>query len=209
MPSRKYVPLMVGKARGDMSFTGALIPLVNVGTVVFMPLMAPLMVTGLTITAGDLAKPLLLSVFLPMMIGAAILHYAETAAQKILPAVKVVAQLTLVLILVYGIVLYGREMIATAGSFSLLSMTIFIVAMATITYRFGFGLKQNQRSAMSLVMFSRNSAAVLPALLAIPNLDPRILTMTILWGVVQMTLSPIAARIFGKQAGETVSGDTI
>ena len=207
-PAAKYVPLMVDKARGDMNFTGALIPLVNVGIVVFMPLIAPLMVTGLTITAGDLAKPLLLSVFLPMMIGAAILHYAETAATKILPAVKVIAQLTLVLILVSGIVVYGREMIATAGSFSLLSITIFIVVMATITYRFGFGLKQNQRSAMSLVMLSRNSAAVLPALLAIPDLDPRILTMTILWGVLQMTLSPIVATIFGKQAGKAVGGNT-
>ena len=206
-PAAKYVPLMVDKARGDMNFTGALIPLVNVGIVVFMPLMGPLMVKGLTITAGDLAKPLLLSVFLPMMIGAAILHYAETAAQKILPAVKVVAQLTLVLIAVSGMVVYGREMIATAGSFSLLSITIFIVVMATITYRFGFGLKQNQRSAMSLVMLSRNSAAVLPALLAIPDLDPRILTMTILWGVLQMTFSPIVARIFGKLAGETIAGE--
>jgi BASS family bile acid:Na+ symporter len=205
-PAAKYVPLMVEKARGDMGFTGALVPLVNVGTVVFMPLMAPLMVTGLTITAGDLAKPLLLSVFLPMMIGAAILHYAETAAQKILPAAKVVAQLTLYLILVYGIVVHGREMIATAGSFSLLSITIFIVGMATITYRFGFGLKQNQRSVMSLAMLSRNSAAILPVLFAIPNLDPRILTMTILWGVLQITLSPIAARIFAKQAGKTVAG---
>ena len=61
---------------------------------------------------------------------------------------------------------------------------------------------------MSLAMLSRNSAAILPALFAIPNLDPRILTMTILWGVLQITLSPIAARIFAKQAGETVAGDT-
>jgi transcription elongation GreA/GreB family factor len=29
--------------------------------------------------------------------------------------------------------------------------------------------------------------------------------MTILWGVLQITLSPIAARIFAKQAGETVA----
>ena len=97
-PAAPYVPLMVEKARGDMGFTGALIPLVLIGTVVFMPLMAPLMVTGLTITAWDLVKPLFLTVFLPMGIGAAILHYAETAATRILPAVKVIAQITLYLI---------------------------------------------------------------------------------------------------------------
>ncbi len=186
-----------------MAFTGALIPLVLIGTVVFMPLMGPLMIKGVTITAWDLVKPLFLTVFLPIGIGAAILHYAETAATRILPAVKVIAQITLYLIFVYGVVIYGPEMIATAGSFALLAITIFIVGMATITYLFGFGLKQNQRSVMSLSMLSRNSAAILPVLFAIPNLDPLILTMAIMWGVWQIILSPIAARIFGKLAGKT------
>jgi len=35
---------MVGRARGDMGFAGALIPLVAVGTVLLMPLMAPLLI---------------------------------------------------------------------------------------------------------------------------------------------------------------------
>ena len=201
-PAAKYVPLMVEKARGDMGFTGALIPLVNIGTVVFMPLMGPLFVKGLTVSAGDLAKPLFLTVFLSMALGAALLHYAESVATKILPAVKVIAKITVKLVGVFGAVIYAREMIATAGSFALLSITIFMVGMALITYRFGFGLKQNQRSVMSLAMLSRNSAAILPAVFAIPNLDPRILTMCIMWGVWQIVLSPIAARIFGRLAGK-------
>ena len=67
-PCAPYVPLMVAKARGDMNFTGALIPLVMVGAVVSIPLIGPLFVKGLTVTAGDLAKPLALTVFLPMVI---------------------------------------------------------------------------------------------------------------------------------------------
>ena len=101
-PAAKYVPLMVEKARGDMGFTGALIPLVNIGTVVFMPLMAPLMVKGLAVSAGDLAKPLFLTVFLSMALGAALRHYAESAATKILPAVKVIAKITVKLVGVFG-----------------------------------------------------------------------------------------------------------
>ena len=38
-PCAPFFPLMVPKARGDMSFAGALVPLVAVGTVIFMPLM--------------------------------------------------------------------------------------------------------------------------------------------------------------------------
>ena len=48
-PCAPFLQQMVGKARGDMGFAGAFIPLVAVGTVVLMPLMAPLLIKGLTI----------------------------------------------------------------------------------------------------------------------------------------------------------------
>jgi hypothetical protein len=49
------------------------------------------------------------------------------------------------------------------AAFALLSMTLFMVGMGLITYRFGFGMKQNQRSVMALGMGTRNIAAVLAA----------------------------------------------
>ena len=76
-PVRPFLQQMVAKARGDMGFAGALIPLVAVGTVVLMPLMAPVLIPGLTISTWALAKPLLLTILLPLLIGAAIRHYAD------------------------------------------------------------------------------------------------------------------------------------
>ena len=207
-PCAPFIPVMVGKARGDVSFTAALIPIVAVATVVFMPLMGPLMIKGLTISAWDLVKVLLMYILIPLALGAAIRHYAELVATKILPAVNVIAKISTVLVGVCGAVVYAREMIATVGSFALLSMTVFMVVMGLITYRFGFGLRQNQRSVMSLGMLTRNGSVVLIAAVAIPNVDPVLITfiiMYILWSVV---LAAIAARIFGKQAGETVGGNT-
>jgi BASS family bile acid:Na+ symporter len=90
-PAAPFLPLLVERARGDMSFAGALVPLVAVGTVVFMPLMGPLLVKGVSITIWMLAKPLLLTILLPLIIGVAFRHYAETAATRIIPAVNVIA----------------------------------------------------------------------------------------------------------------------
>jgi len=101
-------------------------------------------------------------------------------------------------------VLYGPEMLDTMGSFALLSMTIFMVGMGLITYRFGFGLRQDQLSVMSLGMLTRNGAAVLIAALAIPNVDPRIITMTVMWVIWSLVLAAIVARIFAKLAAKTV-----
>ena len=208
-PCAPFLQQMVGKARGDMGFAGALIPLVAVGTVVLMPLMAPLLIKGLTINTWSLAKPLLLTILLPLVIGALIRHYADTAATRIFPAVKGLALLSTLLTIVWCLVIYGRGMLNTAGEFALLSMTLFMVGMGLITYRFGFGLKQNQRSVMALGMGTRNVAAVLAAALAIPNADPRIVTMVVMWTLWSVVLAAMGARIFAKQAGKTVEGGAV
>jgi len=41
-----------------------------------------------TISTWSLAKPLLLTILLPLMVGAAIRQYADTVATKIFPAVR-------------------------------------------------------------------------------------------------------------------------
>ena len=199
-PCAPFLQQMVGKARGDVGFAGALIPLVAVGTVVFMPLMAPFMIKGLTISAWALAKPLLLTILLPLVIGALIRHYADQGATKIFPAVKVLALVSTLLTVIWCLTLYGKSMLDTAGEFALLAMTIFMVGVGVITYVFGFGLKQNQRSVMSLGMGTRNIAAVFAAALAIPDADPRIMVMVIMWTLWSVALAAIAARVFLKHS---------
>jgi len=204
-PVTAFLPLMVEKARGDMNFAAALVPLVMVGTVILMPLMAPLMIKGVTVSAWSLAKPLFLTVFLPLAIGAATRHFAESVTVKILPAAQVIAKITTVAVALCGIVVFARPMLNTVGSFALLSVILFMVVIALISYLFGFGLKQSQRSVMSLGMLTRNSGPALIAALAIPNADSHILTLIVLLNLGGFVLSPIAAAIFGKLAGKTVT----
>jgi len=205
-PCAPFLQQMVGKARGDMGFAGALIPLVAVGTVVLMPLMAPLLIKGVTISTWSLAKPLLLTILLPLLVGAAFRHYAGNGATRIFPAVRGLALLSTLLTIVWCLVIYGQGMLNTAGSFALLSMTLFMVGMGLITYRFGFGMKQSQRSVMALGMGTRNVAAVLAAALAIPNADPRIVVMTVMWTLWSVVLAAMGAKIFARQAGDIAAG---
>jgi bile acid:Na+ symporter, BASS family len=205
-PVAPFLQQMVVKARGDMGFAGALVPLVMVGTVVLMPLMAPLLITGVTISTGALAKPLLLTILLPLIIGVAIRHFTDKGATGIFPAVKGLAQLSTLLTILWCLVIYGQGMLNTAGELALLSMTLFMVGMGLITYFAGFGLKQNQRSVMSLGMGTRNIAAVLAAALAIPNGDPRIVVMTIMWTLWSVVLAAIGAKIFARLAGKAEAG---
>ena len=208
-PIAPFFPIMAKQVRGDMSFAGALFPLAVIGTVILLPLIGPMVVKGLTINFLDLAKPLFMTLLLPMIIGVAARHFAETIVNKIIPAVNMIAKIITLLMITQCFVIYGQEMLTTAGSFALLSGTIFMVVMAVITYRFGFGLKQNQRSVMSIGMLQRNLGAILIAALAIPNVDPLIITFTIMWGIWSAVLSVIAVRIFTRQKGKTVPKNTV
>jgi BASS family bile acid:Na+ symporter len=203
-PCAPFLQQMVGKARGDMGFAGALIPLVAVGTVVLMPLMAPLLIKGVTISTAALAKPLVLTILLPLVIGAAIRHSADQAATRMFPAVKGFALVSTLLTILWCLVIYGRGMLNTAGEFALLSMTLFMVGMGLVTYSVGFGMKQGQRSVMALGMGTRNVAAVLAAALAIPNADPNIVVMTVMWTLWSVVLAGIGAQIFARQADTIV-----
>jgi BASS family bile acid:Na+ symporter len=208
-PIAPFFPIMAKQARGDMSFAGALFPLAIIGTVVFLPLIGPLVIKGLTINPLDLAKPLFMTLLLPMAIGIAARHFAERIVIMIVPAVNAIAKIITLLMITQCFVIYAPEMLATAGSFALLSGTIFMVVMAVITYRFGFGLKQNQRSVMSVGMLQRNLGAILIAAFVIPNVDPRVITFTIMWGIWSAVLSIIAVRIFTRQTGKTVPDNTV
>ena len=55
---------------------------------------------------------------------------------------------------------------------------------------------------MALGMGTRNVAAVLAAALAIPNADPLIVTMTVMWTLWSVVLAAIGARIFSRTGRE-------
>jgi len=205
-PCAPILQQVVGKARGDVGFAGAFIPVVTIGTVVLMPLLAPVLIKGLTVSPAALAKPLLLTILLPLVIGASIRHYADKAATKIFPAVKGLAFLSTLACIVWCLTLYGRGMINTAGQMALLSMTLFMVGMALITYRFSYGLRQNQRSVMAMGMGAQNGAAIFASVFAMPSPDQRTIVMTVMWVLWSTILAPIFARIFAKLAGKTGVG---
>ena len=75
-PTAPMLPILIRKARADISLAAAIMPLAVVSTVILMPLMAPLLIPGLTLSSWDIGKPLLLTVLLPLVIGVVIKLYA-------------------------------------------------------------------------------------------------------------------------------------
>lgn len=202
-PCAPFLPPLLPKAKGDIVFAGAFIPVAAIGTSLLMPLFAPMLITGIELSVMSLLKPLFMTVLLPLLVGALIKTFASKAADKIFNPVKKLAGLTTLLVVIFCFLLYSRQMWATAGSMAMLSLTIFMIVMALISFYFGFGLKRGERVVMSLGMGTRNIAAVLIGVLAIADVTPNMVAMVIIWTLWSFILSIIAAPLMGKKASNT------
>jgi len=200
-PVAPMVSLLARRARSDMDFTAALVPLAMVATVALLPLLAPLLMKGLTLNAWSLAKPLLLLVLLPLVVCAAIKVYASPVADRLFPVVKRLAGLSTLVTLSFVVVFNFRDIVSTVGSFAIGAEVLFLLGLAYLSYRLGFGLKQGQRSAMALAMATRNGAPMLAVFTAFPVQDPGSLVMLLLSGPVPAIVAFPLARFFASRAG--------
>jgi len=200
-PVAPMVSLLARKARADMDFTAALVPLAMLATVVLLPLLAPWLMKGLTLNVWSLAKPLLLLVLLPLVVCVAIKVYASPVADTLFPAVKRLAGLSTLVTLSFVVVFNFRDIVSTVGSFAIGAEVLFLLGLAYLSYRLGFGLKQGQRSAMALAMATRNGAPMLAVFTAFPVQDPGTLVMLLLSGPVPAIVAFPLARFFASRAG--------
>ena len=203
-PTAPVLPLFIRKARADMSLAAAIMPLAVVSTVVLMPLLAPRLIPGLTLSSWAIGKPLLLTVLLPLVIGVAIKARSPRVAVHIFPAVKKTAGITTLLLLGVVLFLHWRELLSALGSFGIASQVLFILGMALVPYTFGFGLTQPQRSAMALAVCTRNGSAMLVAITAFPVIDPNLMAMILLAVPVPLVVWLALSIFFSSRAVRTV-----
>jgi len=209
-PIAPFLPLAAMKARGDMTFTGAYILLGTVVTVVLMPVMAPLLIKGLTLSTWPLAKPLILLVLIPLLIGVAIRFYKPTVAARIFPWVKKTGGIFLLLCLGTTLWIYGKGILDTVGSFAPGAWVIFMIVMAVVPYLIGFGLKQDQRSVMAIGQSSRNISAGFVAFFGITDPPEGMFLMVLLVVPLHVIIGLLAVPpIFAKHAVEAVAANTI
>ena len=205
-PCAPFVPALVAKGKGDLGYTAAFMLLSAVGTVVFMPLAVPFMVKGLTITAWTVAKPLLIVVLLPLVVGVAILRASPTFAGKLLPIVKKVTGIATLAVAVLFVLVYGKELLSVAGTFAVAAQSLFFALVVTLTYWVSFGMPHEQKIVLCVGMTTRNIGAAIAPLLSVPGMDERAVVMVVLGLPIMVIFSLFAAKRFGRRASTKGQG---
>lgn len=197
-PCAPFLPALVKRAGGDMAYAPAMLLLTAIGTVLMMTLAAPLLLTGLTLEAWTIARPLFVMVLLPLLVGMLVFGAAPGFAAAIRPSVRRGAAVAAIALLVLCLLLYGRGFADSLGSFAMGSQLLFLSLLTAVSHGCARGLGQAQRSVLSLGLAMRNVGAAIAPLLVAPAVDPRAIVMVALGVPVQLAWSLLAAAWFAR-----------
>jgi BASS family bile acid:Na+ symporter len=203
VPGAAYLSILVNWARGDLGYSASALLLTCLGIVVFVPLVLPMIVAGVSVSAWAIAKPLIVLVLVPFVVGLAIRQRSERVVGKIHPFIKKIAGIGLAGCLVLTVLLYARGIVLSAGSRALLSLLLFYVLATLLSHVSAFGVPESQKRVLGLAICSRNSGPAMATVLSIPNVDGNAVVMVALGILAQAALSFPLARWLGKRAAAT------
>ena len=196
-----FLPKLVEAAKGNIAFGVGLMVLLMVATIIYLPLVMPLLLPGVTVNPMDIAGSLIVLMLIPLAIGLFInARYDDTAA-SLQPVMSQTSTISLILLSVLMLVLNFKNIIGVIGTGAILAIIIFIVVSFVLGYFLG-GPGRDTKSVLGLGTGQRNLAAAM--VVGSQNFsDPNVVIMVVVAGVLGLfILMPIAGEI-GKRSQAT------
>jgi len=193
-----YTPRLVSVARGDVAGSIGSTMLLTVLTIIYMPLVLPFLIPGTEIGTWEIAKPLLLQMFVPLVIGLGVRRASDRLAGTLLRPANMIVNLSAIVFIVLAVVLHRDALIDTAGTGTISSA----VALTLLTFALGFALGPagaRGRVTLGLVTAARNIGAAVTIAAANFGDEPQVLiTIAVCMFVVFALAFPAAKLYFQK-----------
>ena len=189
-----FIPKLVQGAKGNVAYAVGLMFLIMVVTIFYLPFVLPLLLPGVEINPWDIAKSLIVTMLVPLVIGMLIKSHSPDVADHWAPVMNKISSLSILILLVVGLGLNISNIIGFIGTRGIGAMLLLIVGALAIGMLLG-GRDPGIRSAMGLSTANRNGAAAL--LVATQNFSGTDTLPFVLVGVVIMLLIllPVAKRM--------------
>jgi BASS family bile acid:Na+ symporter len=193
-------------AGGNVGLSATLLVLLLPVTIVYMPIVVPLMVPGTVVSAGAITRPLVLSMLLPLALGLAVKARLGRWAERLQPIMGKAANIALVALVVLTVVVNARQLLDVFGRGAILASFLFIAGAFVIGYLLG-GRDRDARIVLGLGTAQRNMAAAM-VVAGQSIADARVLVMVVVVSTVSLLLFPLAGVLRRRtpSRGETGAG---
>ena len=199
-----FLPKLAQAAKGNTAFAVGLMVLLMVVTIIYLPIVLPLLLGDVDVNPWEIARSLIIMMLIPLAIGLFIKARYEEAAANIQPTFGMASNIALLALTVLGLVLNFNSMIALVGSFGILAGIIFILISLVIGYLLG-GSEGGIRSVMGLGTAQRNISAAL--VVAAQNFGADVITYLMVMAIIGLVILMPAAGELGKRMKTEVGGE--
>lgn len=203
-----FLPKLVQIAKGDVAFgVGAMVMLMVV-TIVYVPVVLPLMLPGVEVNPWDIAKSLIVLMLVPLAIGLLVKAYAPDSAEHIQPLMNKVSGVAILGLMVVGLGLNISNILNLIGTNGILALLIFVAGSFLIGTLMG-GRDASVRSVTGLGTAQRNVSAAI-VVVAQNFSGTNTLAFVLVAAIVMLLLLiPLAKRLgAGNSAEAPVSATT-
>lgn len=179
-------------AEHDLALGAAVMMFLMVGTVVYMPLVLPLVLSGISVNALAIAKSLLLQMLLPIGVGMLAAQLLPSLSKKVQPWVGRIGNVAMYAMVVATLIGYFPNLVKIIGTGAFLAGLLFVAAAFGLGYLAGWG-KDHLEDIGGLGTAQRNTAA--GVIIAIQNFkDPNVFVMLTLANVLGIVMLLFIAK---------------
>ena len=195
-----FLPKLATLAKGNLALSVGLMVLLMVVTVVYAPIVLPLLIPGVAVSPWAIAQPLITLMLIPLGIGLFVRAWRPDAASSLAPTMSQISSISLMLMAVLGLLIGYRELLAAIGTGAFIAAALLIGGALAVGYLLASGGSTN-RSVMGLGAGQRNISAAL--LVATSNFsDPEVILMVLVASVVGLIALFLTAGFLGKRSME-------
>ncbi len=191
-----FLPKLAQIAKGDLAFAVALMVLLMVITVGYLPLVLPILLPGVSVNPVKIARSLVLLMLLPLAGALAVNAKLPAAAARAKPLFDRLSSLGLVLVVLLLVVVNFNDVLSLFGTRAILAGLLFIALGYAVGWVLG-GPGSDTRPVLGLGTAQRNIAAGL-VVGSQSFSNPRVVVMVVVVAMVSLLILLPLSRLLAR-----------
>jgi len=193
-----FLPKLTQIAKGNLAFAVALMVLLMVITVGYLPLVLPVLLPGVSVNPAKIARSLVLLMLVPLAVALAVNAKLPAAAARAKPLFDRLSSLGLILVVVLLVVVNFNKVLSVFGTRAILAGMLFIAFGYAVGWALG-GPAADTRPVLGLGTAQRNIAAAL-VVGGQSFSNPSVVVMVVVVAIVSLLILLPMSRLLARKA---------
>jgi predicted Na+-dependent transporter len=191
-----FLPKLAQLAKGDVALSVGGMVLLMVATVIYAPIVVPLVVEGAEVDPWDIASSLIVMMLIPLGVGLFIKARYEELADSIVGNIGQLANMGLLIGMSAALLVSWQDVLGAIGTWLFIGVAMVLVAGLAAGYVAGYGRSGSDMVVTGLATAQRNIAA---ALVVAASIGGDVIVLTMVGALVIPIVLIVLAGELGKR----------